>query len=133
MTAHKHAHLMALYAQDAMETDRPWEMWEARRDGFSQWVQHQGNPLWHEDCEYRRKPRTININGFEVPEPVRSVIGFGDEYWIPDVSFSDLVLEHCWRCGHQDYMWLKRGLVHLTREAAESHARALLSFTELIP
>jgi len=28
MTAHKHADLMLQYAQDAMETDKPWERWE---------------------------------------------------------------------------------------------------------
>jgi hypothetical protein len=25
---HKHAKLMALYAEDAAETDKPWERWE---------------------------------------------------------------------------------------------------------
>ena len=28
---HKHADLMLQYAEDAMETDRPWERWEWRR------------------------------------------------------------------------------------------------------
>ena len=27
MTAHKHAELMLQYAQDATETDKPWELW----------------------------------------------------------------------------------------------------------
>ena len=30
MTAHKHANLMLQYAQDAMETDKPWERWEVK-------------------------------------------------------------------------------------------------------
>lgn len=29
-TPHTHAHNMLLYAQDAAETDRPWERWEMR-------------------------------------------------------------------------------------------------------
>jgi hypothetical protein len=31
------------------------------------------HPHWISNVDYRRKPRTININGIEVPEPVRVV------------------------------------------------------------
>ena len=37
MTAHKHAALMLQYAQDAMETDRPWERWELYSDKKKEW------------------------------------------------------------------------------------------------
>jgi len=49
---------MMQYAQDAMETDKPWERWEYRgkweiwkplNDGFF--------PTWHTGYEYRRKPK----------------------------------------------------------------------------
>ena len=37
MTAHKHAALMLQYAQDAVETAKPWERWELRPMGSAQW------------------------------------------------------------------------------------------------
>ncbi len=63
---HKHAELMALYAQDAMETDKPWERWELR-GGSTEWIACVENPEWETAIQYRRKPRTININGHAVP------------------------------------------------------------------
>ena len=58
---HPHAASMLLYAQDAAETDKPWERWEFKSDmGFHMCLKH---PEWNEHFEYRRKPRTITING----------------------------------------------------------------------
>jgi len=31
MTAHKHADLMAVYAEDAKKTETPWRLWEFRQ------------------------------------------------------------------------------------------------------
>jgi hypothetical protein len=55
MTAHKHAALMAQYAQDAAETDTPWERWEWKRCD-NKWCQMSVNPGWATDYDYRRKP-----------------------------------------------------------------------------
>lgn len=35
MTKHIHAELMAEYAKDAMETDKPWERWECFNLGIN--------------------------------------------------------------------------------------------------
>lgn len=51
---HKHAELMALYAQDAMETDKPWERWEWCH-GDGPWKQAVRSPKWQEEFSYRRK------------------------------------------------------------------------------
>lgn len=138
MPAHIHAELMAQYAQDAMETDRPWERWQVR-----QLVSTQGERKYHEWCdcarvdmtfpldfEYRRKPRTININGHEVPEPEREVLKEGSTYWVARFEYELLCDYYTWRNDELDYRWLKRGLIHLTEDAAVTHAKALLSFTE---
>ena len=53
MTAHKHAELMAQYAQDAQETERPWELWEGSSTGG--WQNLSMNPCWFTDVQYRRK------------------------------------------------------------------------------
>lgn len=81
---------------------------------------------------FRIAPKTININGHEVPEPVREPLGDGCVYYIP--AFDNTRL--CTFCSHWsgdsiDLLWLSRGLIHLTPEAAEAHAKALLSFTQI--
>jgi hypothetical protein len=55
---HKHAELMAQYAQDAMTTDKPWELWEARAPRKHDWYTLKSDPCWSVDFEYRRKPKT---------------------------------------------------------------------------
>lgn len=55
MTAHKHAKLIADYAADAAETDKPWERWEFK--GGDVWKRLYRTPNWHELTEYRRKPQ----------------------------------------------------------------------------
>ena len=80
MAAHIHHELMKQYAEEAATTDRPWELWECRQ-GTSNWETLQSHPGWFNNTEYRRKPRTIKINGFDVPEPCREAPSTGEEYW----------------------------------------------------
>lgn len=82
---------------------------------------------------FRIKPKTININGHEVPEPVRAPLEVGQEYYlaIPTDPSSKLFMHYRWEGCIVDEKWLSRGLIHLTREAAETHTKALLSFTQL--
>ena len=67
---HIHAAAMAEYAKDAAETDMPWERWEVSFSGGFTGVT--GHPNWSVNHEYRRKPKVILINGYEVPEPHRT-------------------------------------------------------------
>jgi hypothetical protein len=73
------------------------------------------------------KPKTININGFEVPEPVREKLDNGDRYWVSGAASS---FETAWADDDRDNNYLNLGLIHLTKEAAELHREALLSFTK---
>lgn len=61
MPAHKHAHLMALYAQGALETDKPYARWEIKKEGG--WAGLVAHPAWSGYHEYRRKPKMILIGG----------------------------------------------------------------------
>jgi hypothetical protein len=77
--------------------------------------------------DWRIKQKTININGFEVPEPVRDKLEEGDLYFIPEA----LTIEaYDWSDDEIDNNLLKWGLIHLTKEAAELHIKALISFTQ---
>lgn len=123
---HPHAELMAQYAEDAKETDRPWERWIfLSKYG---WLELGDHPTWNEGTQFKRKPRTININGYEVPEPVRSKPESGAEVFMVNLNNSQPVTVTFF-IADVDTPALKHGLLHTTREAAELHAKALLSFT----
>jgi hypothetical protein len=78
-------------------------------------------------CRYRVKPRTININGIEVPEPVREPLEEGTRYW---TCGAGVVVAYTWVSDASDKGLLANGWIHLTKEAAETHHRALISFTK---
>lgn len=131
MTKHPHAELMLQYAQDAMETDKPWERWETSLlYKISSWVDLDTHPVWSVSNEYRRKPQTIRIGEYDVPEPVRDAKGLGLYYAVDLCSPRGGTVEDQWRGTPYDLERLERGLIHRTREAAELHAKALLSFTK---
>ena len=130
MTAHIHAELMLQYAQDASTTDKPWELWEFRCDEYEKWTVLTGNPAWDDDTKYRRKPRTIRIGKIEIPEPVREPLQDGENYFVPAIDCGDCHANRfSWGNDSTDKRLLKQGVVHLTTEAALSHARALIALT----
>lgn len=84
-------------------------------------------PAWYEYYDYRIKPKTIRIGDLDVPEPVRAALERGQKYWI--VYFygvGALACEATWNGDRTDDGWLSRGMIHLTREAADLHAKALI-------
>ena len=123
---HVHAAAMAEYAKDAAETDMPWERWECARRGeeYSPLIDH---PVWRDDIKYRRKPKTILINGHEVPEPHRTPLKDGEVYWALTLFSRATSLR--WKDDDFDNSYLENGFIHLTKEAAEKHLNALKSFT----
>lgn len=125
---HIHADLMKQYAEDAQETDKPWKRWEVflNPNGWTKFTYH---PSWSEKAQYRYITKTININGFEVPEPVREPLENGHMYYIVTPCFKDITDHSYWNSYDVHKMRLNRGLIHLTKENAELHAKALLSFT----
>ena len=123
---HVHAAAMAEYAKEAAETDMPWERWEFSKTGRDYDSLHE-HPSWNPDIKYRRKPKTILINGHEVPEPHRTPLKDGEVYWALTLFSSATSLR--WKDDDFDNSYLKNGFVHLTKEAAEKHFNALKSFT----
>jgi hypothetical protein len=82
-----------------------------------------GNP---EEWQVRRKQKAIMVNGFEVPEPVREALKKGVEYWIAFPSIPELAWDFQWAGDIYDRHRLNHGLIHLTKEAAIAHAKAML-------
>ena len=75
-------------------------------------------------------PKTIRIGEYDVPEPVREPLEKDTEYWIAHFSLEGLANRFKWYSDKFDNRVLKNGLIHLTKEAAVIHAKALLSLTK---
>jgi hypothetical protein len=129
MPSHKHADLMLQYAQDAQETDTPWERWEVNA-GLG-WDARQSPIQFFHEHEYRRKPETIDINGFKVPKPMRIAPPVGTPFFYVEIFSEDIFIRSRWGGRDWDRRLLSRGLCHLTEAAAIKHAEALLSFTKV--
>ena len=126
MSKHIHAENMALYAQDAQETETPWDRWQILING--KWEYLDWCFTFRPEHKYRRKPKMLSVtlvSGEVVswPEPHRTELEYGDSYFYVDVDGSVIVEE--WDCLAWDSDTLSNGWLHLTKEAAEQHATAL--------
>ena len=91
------------------------------KDGWVELCRRAADP----NFTVRRRPRTIKIAGIEVPEPMRTAPPGGTTYWVADPRrFKAHRVQ--WDGVPSEYWCLRRGLCHLTKEAAETHARALI-------
>jgi hypothetical protein len=129
-TGHPHAALMLEYAKDWAETKQPWLKWRRRPvNSVGDWFACQDHPKWLEQYDYERiptPPAKIIINGIKVPEPVREPLNIGDSYFVPDLCGS---YKSTWDNDDYDRQRLRAGIIHITKESAEIHRKALLSFT----
>lgn len=130
MTAHKHAALMLQYAQDAAETDTPWERWEILRG--KSWCGLTENPTWIEYMEYRRKPQVIRVGRQEFPKPITEAPLVGATVYNVQEHF-DHTVPHAFQVAEEKFdpsnpfhkWYVRAGLSHLTRAAAQAHADVL--------
>lgn len=83
------------------------------------------------NCDYRFwiKPHTIAINGNECPAPILwDSLPDGTEFWIADPTRHDGEYTRylVWDGQSCDVQHLQRGLVHLSKENAVAHAKAII-------
>ncbi|HBP27908.1 MAG TPA: hypothetical protein DD666_00650 [Advenella kashmirensis] len=84
-------------------------------------------PAFYDEClRWRIKPRTIKIGDMEVPEPLR-VAPEKDATYYSVALFLDEPIEMAWGYHDSETKWLSRGLLHLDRNAAIAHAKALIA------
>ena len=129
MTAHKHAHLILQYAQDALETDKPWERWELRPMGREQWHACSSRITFSERFEYRRKPHTMTYT-VTIPEPLREAPGIDTKYFFPDLGYFERFCEVTWDENSHDHYRLRSGLCFATAEDAIAAAKAMMPIRE---
>ena len=89
----------------------------------------EGNYLAKGECKHDifLAVPTRSINGHEYPEPESVDPDIRTKCWVPAVFDEyELSTYFFWGGEFADKNWLRRGIVHLTREAAEAHARAII-------
>lgn len=118
---HVHHDMIVAWAAD------PSRVVEVRGKGTDEWlISH--DPVWRDYLLYRFKPaepKYIVVNGIQVPEPVREPLKNDQNYWVADPSAYD-IYGGWWASKALEIQCLSRGLIHLTREAAQTHIDAML-------
>lgn len=125
--AHKHAAQMMQFAQDAAETDKPWERWETRW-GTDEWEKVGGAPTWNENFEYRRIAERRSFGGLEWLAPMTEAPEEGERYWVVDATLNDPISNYLWQGDSQDSRLFDRGLAFATEEAARDAWAAMQKF-----
>jgi hypothetical protein len=75
---------------------------------------------------YTIAPKTITVNGFEVPAPETVAPKMGSDYFIPALS-EEPMLNFCEWDNHKFDVWrLTNGLVYLNEDHAIARAKAML-------
>lgn len=129
---HVHAENMALYAEDAKTTDKPWELWQVNVSG--EWRDLTCNPSFTPHLGYRRKPKTKLIHGVEVPD-ISFTPNDGEEYVYPNIYGEDYASASRFYRGYEaSEMALKAGCCYPYTEegtqAAILHAKAMLGLAK---
>ena len=75
---------------------------------------------------YRIKPKTIKVNGFDVPAPMQKYPKEGSTYWIASPPHPNLCNDFEWARDNTDELYFSRGICHTTDISAIAHAKAML-------
>lgn len=75
-----------------------------------------------------RKPikDALRIKGKSIHGAEKNALGIGVRYWVPYPQHNDWAIEYGWDGDAADRMNLERGLVHLNKESAIAHAKAMV-------
>lgn len=82
-------------------------------------------------CEYRLAPRTILVNGVEVPAPESVAPASMTQVFAPSTFSIGLYSSWCWHNDRVDDVYLERGLIYLNKEDAIARAKAMLITQEV--
>lgn len=123
---HPYAHILRAIAdgeiiqvklEDAWMTKRPDEILHMIAEGS------------YEQTGIRIKPRTIEINGAVVPEPLRVEPKSGQVVFVVDLAADNCAFGFKWSDTPSKCNLLQRGIIHATKEACREHAHALIRIT----
>lgn len=81
------------------------------------------------DSRFRQALQTINIGGHIVPKPLTEPPEHDTTIYMASLLNKSLYSSDWWTNHAMSQEWLKRGLVHTTKEAAIAHAKALIAIS----
>lgn len=125
---HPHAELMLEYAKDAATMVEPWKNWENKSKFNDTWFGCQFHPEWKAESKYRRKPKTVKINGIDVPKGLTEAPGYDTLVFMSTVTRAEGFFKGRWEDVPHYRAYLKSGIVHLTEENAVAMSKAMLNF-----
>lgn len=96
-----------------------------------EWVDaYDYNPMSFPEYDWRIKPRTIKIGDTEVPAPETKAPERGQRYYFVDpLEEERLYGSWTWNNDEHDQHLLRSGMIHLTPQAAQEHALALIKIS----
>ena len=131
VTQHKHHDLIVAWAKN------PKLQTQFKSPHDNGWYNnHISDPHWYEENEYQFKPeepKMLTIIGADgkarsYPEPCKVKLDRYQGYFLASIgrACGDYFDKISWTNDSYDNVCLQKGLVHLTKEAAELHAKAML-------
>ena len=128
-----------LTPQETLQAIAEGKKLECRWFGTDDWryFNHLENRLTIESifggrCFFRLSQEMITVGDVSFPKPESEPPELGSEYWIAELSYEyyTTVSSLLWADDSQDRHYLQVGCVHLTRENAIAHAKALIKLSE---
>lgn len=123
---HKHTDVLRAIADGVplSEFEVWYKFWETKdfQPLVNYWLWVEEPELW----EIRRKQRTHVVNGFTVPAPMDKEPSKDVFYFMTSPYASEYYAKSSWTGLQCEKLWLKRGIVHATKEAAVANAKAML-------
>lgn len=131
-TPHKHAALIKAWADDPSQAVWSFTSLEWRKVDTPSWCETSAYALGDKPAAPPR--RMCTLAGVEFPMPETEAPAPGVKVYVPDtypVQGCKPTYDTSWNGGDgSQLIWLKLGMVHLTKEAAEAHADALIAATK---
>ena len=123
-----------LTPQEALQAIIDGKKVECLLDGFEKWdsiLLFTTGVLANPRNKFRLFYEMITIDGVSFPKPESEPPESGTEYWITEASYEYYTTSNpvIWVDDSQDRLLLKRGLVHLSKENAIAHGKALVKLT----
>ena len=137
MNKHPPAELMKLYAEDAMTTPKPWDLWVYRNRADAHWSRCTSSPIWSEAYEYKRSPKKVFIEGvgFCQPYDPSATIDAEDKFYTILITGKGIVTEELrrHRANFEKFDDLhKRGLIFERLDDCETYINAPTELNEKI-
>ena len=127
----KEALIAHLQGQKVEVRTEPSYAWMDFGYGVSHVTVREINEFSKSPFEYRVAPRTIMVNGVEVPAGEKEAPSKGATYYVPDQAEESLAYDFSWSDDDMDARFLERGLVYLDKESAIARAKAMLITQEV--